>query len=392
MARASVVVGRGYCSSSKEQRKRSKLASIIFALLETVVLIVMLGLSGNDIKTDHWISDGMISLIHWMRIISIVIICIHTLIIAWGIKEFLWPNHGEKFSLTIQGSHERRPTRHRRTMYGVTVSDNVTIEYNRNPDGLLVYFRKVKEGSSTTGPYCQPLLLPLKGWFTFFQVLILLTLITSTIIYYIYCHADDVYDGGFLSNLGSYPSLLFILLIIASVLQVPVVMSSYYGAEDCGFCCPLLWVSYTRWFKHTNAYTELIQQKIQAKHGEKLKQEGDQLATAIRQNMQRVDVNGVTYRDVGPATTKRYQDQLVLLHLLLAQEHDQVCKDVFPEQNIEGKGVSFTLTADEIDTLNIYAKQVLDAKVPMEVISSDPTTNFTEDSKVEDGSNCTESI
>jgi len=54
--------------------------------------------------------------------------------------------------------------------------------------------------------------------------------------------------------------------------------------------------------------------------------------------------------------------------------------------------VSFTLTADEIDTLNIYAKQVLDARVPMEVISSDPTTTSTEDSKMEYGINCMESI
>jgi len=375
MARASVVVGRGCCSSSKKWRRRSNLASIIFAILETLVLIVMLGLSGHVTKTDHWIPDALENLIHWMNIIASVIICIHTLIIAWGLKELLWPNQGEKFSLTIQGSHERRPTRHRRTMYGVTVSDNVTIEYNRNPEGTLVYFRKVKKGSSTTGPYCQPLLLPLKGWFTFFHVMILLTLITSTIIYYVF-NSDDL---GFLGNLETYSSLQFILLIVASILQVPVVMSSYYRAEDCGFCCPLLWVSYTRWFKHTNAYTELIQQKIQAKHGEKLKQEGDLLGAAIRQNMQKVDVNGVTYRDVGPATTKRYQDQLVLLHLLLAQEHDQVCKEVFPEKSIEGKGVSFTLTADEIDILNIYAQEVLDTKMPEVVISKDPTNTSTED-------------
>jgi len=385
MARASVVVGRGCCLSSKKWRRKSNFASITFGILETMVLIVMLGLSGGDTKTDHWISDGLVNLIHWMNSITIVIICIHSLIIAWGLKEIFWPNHGEQFSLTIQGSHERRPTRHRRTMYGVTVSDNVTIEYNKNPEGMLVYFRKVKEGSSTTGPYCQPLLLPLKGWFTFFHVMILLTLITSTTIYYIYSNADDLH---FLGNLETYSSLLFILLIVATILQVPVVMSSYYRAEDCGFCCPLLWVSYTRWFKHTNAYTELLQQKIQAKHGEKLKQEGDLLATAIRQNMQSVDVNGVTYRDVGPATTKRYQDQLVLLHLLLAQEHDQVCKEVFPEKNIEGKGVSFTLTADEIDILNIYAEKVMDAMVPVEVISKDPANASMEDSQIEDGNNC----
>ena len=74
--------------------------------------------------------------------------------------------------------------------------------------------------------------------------------------------------------------------------------------------------------------------------------------------MQKIEgSDGVSYHNVGPQTAKRYQDQVVLLHLLLAQEHDKVCKNVFPEYNIENKGVSFTLTAKEIETLEMFAEK-----------------------------------
>merc|ERR1719450_1752784 len=323
----------------------------------------------------------------WLHRTIILIICLHLLLQIWEMKEFFFPNHGEKFSLTIQGSHQRRPSRHRTKMYGVTVSDKVTIEYNRNPDGMMVYFGKVREGSlsSKTSPYCQPFSLPLKGWFTFFQVLIALTLVTITLVYYLHSFnkyymlkvaemgVDPFYkdhlNSVLVNELGSYPSLLFILLILASLLQIPVVMSTYYRAEDCGFY--MIWLGYTRWFKHTNTYTDLIQQRIQAKYGDRFKEEGDQLDSAIKQYPNEATVDGVTYRDVGPATTKRYQDQLVLLHLLLAQEHDQVCKEVFPEKNIDGKGVSFTLTAHEIDTLHDYAEKIMESELSVEVIARD---------------------
>ena len=70
-----------------------------------------------------------------------------------------------------------------------------------------------------------------------------------------------------------------------------------------------------------------------------------------------VGADGVVYKDVGPMTAKRYQDQIVLLHLLLAQEHDQVAKQALPEYNLDGKGVPFTLTAQEIRLLNEFAEK-----------------------------------
>ena len=273
------------------------------------------------------------------------------------------------------------PSRHKRSLYGVTVSDSVNIEYNRNADGILVYFRKVGTHGSTTGPFCQPFLLPLKGWFTFFHVLIALTLVICTLAH----HSYSTFNGfEYLSGakIGTHPALLSILLVVSSILQIPAVMASYYRAEDCGFAMP--GIGYTRWFKHTNAYTDMIQQKIQGKYGEKLLQEGDQLELAIRRNMQKTNRNGVEYTDVGPATAKRYQDQLVLLHLLLAQEHDLVCKEVFPGHNIENKGVSFTLTAEEIDTLNTHAEQAMEAQ-ERDVASGSVTVDIDEHDAKDEG-------
>eukprot|EP00092_Neocalanus_flemingeri_P058941 GFUD01070341.1.p1 GENE.GFUD01070341.1~~GFUD01070341.1.p1 ORF type:complete len:445 (-),score=97.55 GFUD01070341.1:377-1711(-) len=418
MAYAKTSIGRGCCKVSKKQKKISKLASFCFVLTEILVLVAVLILNGNDVVNVNPPIPAII----------IIILSIHVLIQLWELKVFVKPDSGEKFSLTVQGSHERKKSRHRRTMYGVTFSDEVRVDYDRNCEGILVYFRKVTS-SSDTGPGCQPFLLPFRGWFTFFHVLIALTLMICTISIYInyddcnrlqdykkllaeshseatqtvppektevdggdnfdaamygelldaFAHnvdnpfsnfGEQISDGPSLdvdreafepvSELCTHPLVLPILLFLSLILQITAVVSSYYQAEDCGFCLPLFCLAYTRWFKHTNAYTDMIQQNIQAKHGQRLQQEGEQLELAIRRNTQKTQVDDVFYSDVGPQTAKRYEDQIVLLHLLLAQEHDQACKEVFPEHSIQNKGVSFILTAEEIEALNIHSEQAME--------------------------------
>eukprot|EP00092_Neocalanus_flemingeri_P108782 GFUD01139719.1.p1 GENE.GFUD01139719.1~~GFUD01139719.1.p1 ORF type:complete len:376 (+),score=84.84 GFUD01139719.1:73-1200(+) len=349
MAYAKTSIGRGCCKVSKKQKRISKLASFCFVLTEILVLAAVLILPATDV----------VEIKKWPQMIIIIILSIHVLMQLWELKVFIKPDSGEKFSLTVQGSHERKKSRHQTSMYGVTVSNEVRVDYDRNAQGILVYFRKVTS-SSKTGLYCQPFLLPFRGWFTFFHVLIALTLMICTII--IYINYDDYKDYTYLSvsELGTHPLVLPLLLFVSLVLQTTAVVSSYYQAEDCGFCLPLFCIGYTRWFKHTTAYTDMIQQNIQAKHGQRLQQEGEQLELAIRRNTQQTQVDDVTYHDVGPQTVKRYEDQIVLLHLLLAQEHDQACKEVFPEHSIQNKGVSFILTAEEIETLNIHAEQAME--------------------------------
>eukprot|EP00092_Neocalanus_flemingeri_P028391 GFUD01030829.1.p1 GENE.GFUD01030829.1~~GFUD01030829.1.p1 ORF type:complete len:448 (+),score=95.58 GFUD01030829.1:107-1450(+) len=420
MAYAKTSIGRGCCKVSKEQKEISKLASFCFVLTEILVLVAVLILNGNDVVN---VSPPIPAII-------IIILSIHVLMQLWELKVLVKPDFGEKFSLTVQGSHERKKSRHRRTMFGVTVSDEVRVDYDRNCEGILVYFRKVTS-SSDTGPGCQPFLLPFRGWFTFFHVLIALTLMICTISIYIdyddynrlqdykkllaeshseatqtvppenpevdggdnfdaamygelldaFAHnvdnpfsnfGEQISDGPSLdvnketyqpvSELGTHPLVLPTLLCVSLILQTTAVVSSYYQAEDCGFCLPLFCIGYTRWFKHTNTYTEMIQQNIQEKHGQHLQQEGEQLELAIRRNAhaQRTLVNDVTYHNVGPQTAKRYEDQIVLLHLLMAQEHDLACKLVFPEHSIQNKGVSFILTAEELETLNMHAEHAME--------------------------------
>eukprot|EP00092_Neocalanus_flemingeri_P040819 GFUD01044437.1.p1 GENE.GFUD01044437.1~~GFUD01044437.1.p1 ORF type:complete len:376 (+),score=83.83 GFUD01044437.1:73-1200(+) len=349
MAYAKTSIGRGCCKVSKKQKRISKLASFCFVLTEILVLAAVLILPATDV----------VEIKKWPQMIIIIILSIHVLMQLWELKVFIKPDSGEKFSLTVQGSHERKKSRHQTSMYGVTVSNEVRVDYDRNAQGILVYFRKVTS-SSKTGLYCQPFLLPFRGWFTFFHVIIALTLMICTII--IYSNYDDYKDYTYLSvsELGTQPLVLPLLLFVSLILQTTAVVSSYYQAEDCGFCLPLFCIGYTRWFKHTNAYTDMIQQNIQAKHGQRIQQEGEQLELAIRRNTQKTQVDDVTYPDVGPQTAKRHKDQIVLLHLLLAQEHDQACKEVFPEHSIQNKGVSFILTAEEIETLNIHAEQAME--------------------------------
>eukprot|EP00091_Calanus_sinicus_P016455 TRINITY_DN35819_c0_g1_i1.p1 TRINITY_DN35819_c0_g1~~TRINITY_DN35819_c0_g1_i1.p1 ORF type:complete len:219 (-),score=31.17 TRINITY_DN35819_c0_g1_i1:139-795(-) len=216
MSRASVVVGRGCCSASKKQKRLSNLASFVCVLLEIMVLVAMLVLAGvGEAKMEGW-----------LRVFVIIIVCLHVFIQMWDLKGFLWPNPGEKFSLTIQGSHARKPSRRRTTMYGVTISEEVRIDYDRNADGMLVFFRKVS--SSNTGPYCQPFLLPLKGWFTFFQVLIALALVICSIVMFSSYNEYRDYEYLSMEELGPHPTLLPILLVIASALQIPVIMAFYF--------------------------------------------------------------------------------------------------------------------------------------------------------------------
>jgi len=376
MGLAKTSLGRGCCLPSKKQSRMSKLASFGFILTEILVLGTLLILSQVD---------DMVKVDKPFQIISIIIICVHVLIQTWELKIFLRPDPEEKFSLTIQGSHVRKTSRHRRTMYGVAYSEEVRVAYDRNPDGILVYFRKVIS-SSNTSPYCQPSSLPIRGWFTFFHCIIALTLLICVIGTFI-TFRDNYsyyYYNSYYHPLGRIPFLLPVLFLVSLILHTPVLLSSYYTADDCGFCIPIFNVGYTRWFKHMNAYTNMIQQNILVKNGQKLQQEGDQLEIAVRKNMQKIEgSDGVTYHNVGPQTAKRYQDQVVLLHLLLAQEHDKVCKNVFPEYNIENKGVSFTLTAKEIETLEMFAEKanerVDDANDNVHIdINEMNTTNNTE--------------
>eukprot|EP00092_Neocalanus_flemingeri_P108781 GFUD01139718.1.p1 GENE.GFUD01139718.1~~GFUD01139718.1.p1 ORF type:complete len:270 (+),score=42.82 GFUD01139718.1:73-882(+) len=258
MAYAKTSIGRGCCKVSKKQKRISKLASFCFVLTEILVLAAVLILPATDV----------VEIKKWPQMIIIIILSIHVLMQLWELKVFIKPDSGEKFSLTVQGSHERKKSRHQTSMYGVTVSNEVRVDYDRNAQGILVYFRKVTS-SSKTGLYCQPFLLPFRGWFTFFHVIIALTLMIALI--------HPVHESD------KRPLVLPILIFVSLILQIPVVASSYYEAEDCGFCIPLGY-AYTRWFKHTNAYTEMIQQNIQEKHGQHLQQEGEQLELAIRRN------------------------------------------------------------------------------------------------------------
>merc|ERR1711936_1377137 len=344
-------------------RRMVKLESFGFCFAEILALTTILLLS-------HF---GLVEVEEWLVVILIVVLVLLTLIQLWELKVFLKPNLDEKFCLTIQGSHERKASRHRRTVYGVTVSDEVRVDYERNPDGILVFFRKVTSMNSKKGPCCQPFFLPFRGWFTFFHGTIAVAL-------FIFFMNNNISGAN-------YPSSF--LLLTTAILEMVVMMSTYFSAEDCG-CC-FITMSYTRWYKHTNAYTEMIQERIQTKHGQKLDQEGEQLETAVKINMMKREVEGVTYHDVGPQTAKRYQDQVVLLHLLLAQEHDQVCKQVFQEHNIENKGVSFTMTADEINTLEKFAKEAMDETIPVEtddtVIVIDASEIVSVDANIKDQEN-----
>jgi len=361
MGYANTSVGRGCFPLKKKQKRASKYVSFAFCFAEILALAAILILSHFD----------LVEIEEWLVVILIVVLVLLTLIQLWELKVFLKPNLDEKFCLTIQGSHERKPSRRRRTMYGITVSDEVRVDYERNPEGILVFFKKVTSNNST-GIYCQPFLLPLRGWFTFFHGSIAVTLF----IFFTYNISGSNYPSSF-------------VLLTTTILEMVAMTCTYFSAEDCG-CC-FLTMSYTRWYKHTNAYTEMIQERIQAKHGQRLEQEGEQLETAVKKNMMKREVQGVTYHDVGPQTAKRYQDQVVLLHLLLAQEHDQVCKHVFQEYNIVNKGVSFTMNTEEINTLEKFAEESLNETRPVEtndtVIVIDTSKMVSVDAKVNDEEN-----
>merc|ERR1719402_950691 len=154
-----------------------------------------------------------------MKIVLGMILGLQLLMLAFELKAFLRPDNKEMFSLTIRGSHERKPSRRRQTFYGVTTSDEVRVDYDRNSELIQVYFRKVSS-RDCPGAVCQPFKLPFRGWFTFFHVIIASTLITCDILLY-----------------PSVPSLFIILISVAFVLECSAVACVYFTAEDCGFCC-----------------------------------------------------------------------------------------------------------------------------------------------------------
>merc|ERR1712198_359009 len=347
--------GRGHCLPSSKDLKNSKIVSLVFAALEIGCLATVLIFIGVNAHLHSYTT---------LQVILGMIITLLLLIHLWDFKVIHYPNPDEKFSLTIQGSHHRKASRSRTTMYGVTVSETHRVDYEKNPDGVMVFFRRVSGSNVSAG--CQPFHLPLQGWFTFFHVLITGTLcVCFVLIWYSYSSCEYLYDGvncySTVDTDDARPSFitLLVLMSFSTFSQIVITLATYYRAKDCGYCFYCIYcIAYTRWFKHTNAYTEMIQQKILSKHGQRLIEEGDQLHLAIHQYRQEtVGADGVVYKDIGPMTAKRYEDQIVLLHLLLAQEHDQVAKQALPEYNLDGKGVPFTLTAHEIKLLKEFAEK-----------------------------------
>jgi len=344
-------VGRGCWTVSTSARKKLQLINILLWLLQLGTGIPSLLLKGRDHDTD-WQENP-----YWYLLIYTLVQ--QSLIQLWNVWILLGKvEKKEKFCLTVQGTHQRKQNRSKRTIYGVAISDQIRVEYEKNPEGILVFFRKLSSGSSrsNTGPACAPFNLPLQGWFPFLQFLGLATLTTHITRLTLSLNSSD------------YMALLA-LLYLTLIIQISIFLSSYSVAQDCGCMFPLFFIGYTRWFKHTSAYTELLQDQLQVKFGQQLKAEGEQLEQAIRRNSSRtMRPDGVEVRNVGPVTKKRYDDQIRLLHVLLAAEHDKTWKEATPE-TMETGGASFIVTREEMERLEVWAEEKKVTKVDLQMVN-----------------------
>lgn len=349
-------VGRGCWAVSTSARKKLRMVNLVLWLLQLGTGITFLLKKSRDPGYFPPNTD-------WQKYLLIFTLVQQSLIQLWNVWIILGKvEKKEKFCLTVQGTHQRKQNRSRRTIYGVAISDEIRVEYEKNPEGILVFFRKLPSGSSSsnTGPACAPFQLPLQGWFPFLQFLGLAALTTyvTLLAYYYHSHYYLFY---------SYQMTMLALLCFTLVVQVAIFLSSYSVAQDCGCMFPLLFIGYTRWFKHTSAYTELLQDQLQAKFGQQLKAEGEQLEQAIRQYTSRtMRPDGVEVRNVGPVTKKRYDDQVRLLHVLLAAEHDKSWKEATTE-TLETGGASFIVTREEMERLEEWAEEKKVNKVDLQM-------------------------
>ena len=331
-------IGKGCCLPSESDFKKAKIISIVLGALEIGLLVAILILNEIYFHLKIW----------WaFPFILGIPITVLSLMYLWDLKMIFIPNHEEMFSLTIQGSHQRNISFGRRTkrlFMGIIVTDTQTkdVYYERNYDGIMVFFTRFSGSNALSSPYD----FPFQGWFTFFHILIIGPLIACFVkISYFFIRYDDL------------NSLTLCVLMGASILShLGSTITTYYRATDC--CCDIGCIVYTRAYKHTNSYTEMIQQSILSKHGPSLKEDGDRLDYAIKQITHgTVRANRVVLKDVIKGIANRYDDQLVLLNLLLAQHHNQAAKQVLPEYNVDNQGVPFLLTMKEIRILDQFAKK-----------------------------------
>ena len=91
----------------------------------------------------------------------------------------------------------------------------------------------------------------------------------------------------------------------------------------CGYCISL--ISYTRWFKYINCYTEWLQERIKRKFQDMIEETVD--------------------------------DPIFLLNQLLASEHDKAWKEINPGVPEEGVCVSLMMTKWEMDKLGELARK-----------------------------------
>merc|ERR1712198_637567 len=105
--------GRGHCLPSSKDLKNSKIVSLVFAALEIGCLATVLIFIGVNAHLHNYTA---------LQVILGIIITLLLLIHLWDFKVMYYPNPEEKFSLTIQGSHQRKPKRFRTKENGKTVS------------------------------------------------------------------------------------------------------------------------------------------------------------------------------------------------------------------------------------------------------------------------------
>merc|ERR1712059_141637 len=155
-------------------RKKLRLVNLVLWLLQLGTGITFLLKKSRDPGYFPPYTD-------WQKYLLIYTLVQQSLIQLWNVWILLGKvEKKEKFCLTVQGTHQRKQNRSKRTIYGVAISDQIRVEYEKNPEGILVFFRKLSSGSSrsNTGPACAPFNLPLQGWFPFLQFLGLATLTT----------------------------------------------------------------------------------------------------------------------------------------------------------------------------------------------------------------------
>ncbi|XP_023341733.1 uncharacterized protein LOC111711578 [Eurytemora carolleeae] len=210
------------------------------------------------------------------------------------------------------------------TMYGSTAATDENISCQ----DICIFYHRVTGGNCHS--FCEPLSLPLPGLHLPIQVFCLLLSLLLV------CLESALLD------IDNFYTATTVISVLNSVQQLLLTLCTYALTTDTGFCC--FGISITRWFIHTDVYTQTLESLVKESFTSPNKHENEEWfrSTLVQEPENQMDASRA--------------GQVKMLQHFLETWHEQLYREVYVGQD----AVSLFITKNEKDRLDeFYTRRIL---------------------------------